>query len=112
MRLHGSAGLWWGGTQDAARLAQKLVSNYGMSELGITVHAPPAGGVGFMRKSFEVRPPASAMVVCRLASRRQPAPQASQCRLSSRAWPRGGEMPARHAWGQLRGLWKLRRVLP
>ena len=41
--------------QDAARLAQKVVSNYGMSDLGITVHAPPAGGMGFMRKSFEVR---------------------------------------------------------
>ena len=42
-------------SQDAARLAQKVVSNYGMSDLGITVHAPPAGGSGFMRKSFEAR---------------------------------------------------------
>ena len=41
--------------QDAARLAQKVVTNYGMSDLGITVHAPPAGGSGFMRKSFEAR---------------------------------------------------------
>jgi hypothetical protein len=34
-----------------------VVSNYGMSDLGITVHAPPAGGSGFMRKSFEARDP-------------------------------------------------------
>jgi len=40
--------------QDAGRLAQKVVSNYGMSDLGITVHAPPAGGAGFQRKSYEV----------------------------------------------------------
>jgi len=26
-----------------------------MSDLGITVHAPPAGGAGFQRKSYEVR---------------------------------------------------------
>ena len=40
--------------QDAGKLAQKVVSNYGMSDLGITVHAPPAGGAGFQRKSYEV----------------------------------------------------------
>ena len=32
-----------------------MVANYGMSDLGITTHAPPAGGMGFMRKSFEAR---------------------------------------------------------
>jgi hypothetical protein len=41
--------------QDAARLCQNIVANYGMSKLGITTYAPPTGGaLGFMQKSFEV----------------------------------------------------------
>lgn len=43
-----------GNLQDAAKLAQKVVANYGLSEAGITVYAPPGDPPGFGRKSFEV----------------------------------------------------------
>jgi len=40
--------------QDAANLAQKLVSSYGLSDVGITTYAPPGEPPGFGRKAFEV----------------------------------------------------------
>ncbi|KAK9817111.1 hypothetical protein WJX72_009705 [[Myrmecia] bisecta] len=40
--------------RDGARLAQKIVANYGLSDEGITIYAPPTATLGFMRKSFEV----------------------------------------------------------
>ena len=40
--------------QDATRLAVRLVSNYGLSELGITTYAPVPSRLGFMQRSFEV----------------------------------------------------------
>ena len=40
--------------QDAARLAGKLVTAYGLSPAGITTYAPPGEPPGFGRKAFEV----------------------------------------------------------
>lgn len=40
--------------QDASRLALKIVSNYALSDAGITTYASPGHGLGFMQKSFEV----------------------------------------------------------
>ena len=42
--------------RDALNLAQKLVMNYGLSDSGLTMYAPVGGRIGFMRRSFEVRP--------------------------------------------------------
>lgn len=42
------------GMQDASRLAVKIVSNYGLSDAGITTYAAPGHAMGFMQKSFEV----------------------------------------------------------
>lgn len=41
--------------QDASRLALKIVSNYSLSDVGITTYASPGHALGFMQKSFEVK---------------------------------------------------------
>lgn len=41
--------------QDATQLALKIVTNYGLSDIGITTYAAPGASPGFMRKSFEVK---------------------------------------------------------
>ena len=41
--------------RDASRLAQKIVSSYGMTEAGITMYAPKQRPIGFMKRAFEVR---------------------------------------------------------
>ncbi len=43
--------------RDASRLAQKIVSSYGMTEAGITMYAPKQRPIGFMKRAFEVRAP-------------------------------------------------------
>ena len=43
-----------GDLRDATKLAQKIVQSYGMTELGITMHAPKQGALGFMKRAFEV----------------------------------------------------------
>ena len=40
----------------AGKLAQKVVANYGMTDLGITMWAPRDGPVEFGKRSFEVAP--------------------------------------------------------
>lgn len=40
--------------QDATQLALKIVTSYGLSDLGITTYASPGTSLGYMRKSFEV----------------------------------------------------------
>lgn len=40
--------------QDATQLALKIVTNYALSDIGITTYAPPGTTLGYMRKSFEV----------------------------------------------------------
>ena len=40
--------------QDATQLALKIVTNYALSDSGITTYASPGQSLGFMRKSFEV----------------------------------------------------------
>lgn len=40
--------------KDAARLAGKLVTDYGLSSAGITVYAPPSQRLGFSKRAFEV----------------------------------------------------------
>ena len=40
--------------QDATQLALKIVTNYALSDAGITTYAAPGSSLGFMRKSFEV----------------------------------------------------------
>ncbi|CAL8467968.1 g7506 [Coccomyxa elongata] len=40
--------------RDASRLAQKIVSSYGMTEAGITMYAPKQRPIGFMKRAFEV----------------------------------------------------------
>lgn len=40
--------------QDATQLALKIVTNYALSDAGITTYAAPGASLGFMRKSFEV----------------------------------------------------------
>jgi hypothetical protein len=40
--------------QDATQLAVRLVSNYGLSGLGITTYAPPPGRMGPSKAKFEV----------------------------------------------------------
>lgn len=40
--------------QDATQLALKIVTNYALSDIGITTYAPPGSALGYMRKSFEV----------------------------------------------------------
>lgn len=42
--------------QDATQLALKIVTNYGLSDIGMTTYAAPGASLGFMRKSFEVLP--------------------------------------------------------
>ena len=42
--------------QDATQLALKIVTSYGLSDIGITTYAAPGASLGFMRKSFEVLP--------------------------------------------------------
>ena len=44
-----------GDLRDATRLAQKIVQSYGMTDLGITMHAPKQHALGFMKRAFEVR---------------------------------------------------------
>ena len=39
--------------QDATQLALKIVTNYALSDAGITTYASPGQSLGFMRKSFE-----------------------------------------------------------
>mmetsp|Transcript_16982 Transcript_16982/g.42620 ORF Transcript_16982/g.42620 Transcript_16982/m.42620 type:complete len:855 (+) Transcript_16982:187-2751(+) len=43
-----------GDIQDLWKLAEKVVTSYGMSDLGITTWAPPGRNVGFMQRNFEV----------------------------------------------------------
>ena len=43
-----------GDLRDATKLAQKIVQSYGMTDMGITMHAPKQRGLGFMKRSFEV----------------------------------------------------------
>jgi hypothetical protein len=43
-----------GTVQDAARLAGKLVTDYGLSKAGITVYSPPSHGLGYGKRAFEV----------------------------------------------------------
>lgn len=45
-----------GDVRDATRLAQKIVQSYGMTAMGITMHAPKQQGLGFMKRAFEVWP--------------------------------------------------------
>jgi len=40
--------------QDATQLALKIVTNYALSDAGITTYASPGQSLGYMRKSFEV----------------------------------------------------------
>ncbi|KAL3161042.1 hypothetical protein ABBQ38_009425 [Trebouxia sp. C0009 RCD-2024] len=40
--------------KDATQLALKIVTNYALSDIGITTYAPPGSALGYMRKSFEV----------------------------------------------------------
>lgn len=40
--------------KDATQLALKIVTNYALSDAGITTYASPGQSLGFMRKSFEV----------------------------------------------------------
>lgn len=40
--------------KDAARLAGKLVTDYGLSKAGITVYSPPSHGLGYGKRAFEV----------------------------------------------------------
>ncbi|KAK9909403.1 hypothetical protein WJX75_001741 [Coccomyxa subellipsoidea] len=40
--------------RDASRLAQKIVSSYGMTDAGITMYAPKQRPIGFMKRAFEV----------------------------------------------------------
>lgn len=42
--------------QDATKLALKIVTNYALSDLGLTTYAPPGTSLGYMQKSFEVIP--------------------------------------------------------
>ena len=44
-----------GDLRDATKLAQKIVQSYGMTDLGITMHAPKQHALGFMKRAFEVR---------------------------------------------------------
>ena len=44
-----------GDMRDATKLAQKIVQSYGMTDLGITMHAPKQHALGFMKRAFEVR---------------------------------------------------------
>lgn len=44
-----------GDLRDATKLAQKIVQSYGMTDLGITMHAPKQHAIGFMKRAFEVR---------------------------------------------------------
>lgn len=39
----------------AGKLAEKVVANYGMTDLGILAYAPPPGRKEFGKRSFEVR---------------------------------------------------------
>ena len=43
-----------GDLRDATKLAQKIVQSYGMTDMGITMHAPKQRALGFMKRSFEV----------------------------------------------------------
>ena len=43
--------------QDATQLALKIVTNYALSDAGITTYASPGHSLGYMRKSFEVSSP-------------------------------------------------------
>ncbi len=43
--------------QDATQLALKIVTNYALSDAGITTYASPGQSLGYMRKSFEVSSP-------------------------------------------------------
>ena len=43
-----------GDLRDATKLAQKIVQSYGMTDLGITMHAPKQHALGFMKRAFEV----------------------------------------------------------
>ena len=44
-----------GDLRDATKLAQKIVQTYGMTDMGITMHAPKQHAIGFMKRAFEVR---------------------------------------------------------
>ncbi len=44
-----------GDLRDATKLAQKIVQSYGMTDMGITMHAPKQHAIGFMKRAFEVR---------------------------------------------------------
>ena len=44
-----------GDLRDATKLAQKIVQSYGMTNMGITMHAPKQHAIGFMKRAFEVR---------------------------------------------------------
>ena len=43
-----------GDLRDAMKLAQKIVQSYGMTDMGITMHAPKQHAIGFMKRAFEV----------------------------------------------------------
>ena len=44
-----------GDLRDGTRLAQKIVSAYGMTDAGITMYAPKQRRIAFMKRAFEVR---------------------------------------------------------
>ena len=44
-----------GDMEAAGKLAEKVVANYGMTDLGILAYAPPPGRKEFGKQSFEAR---------------------------------------------------------
>ena len=58
-----------GDLRDATKLAQKIVQSYGMTDMGITMHAPKQHAIGFMKRAFEVRASSHAVAhACRQES--------------------------------------------